>query len=226
MISLETEKHLRDLVRVFLEENTKLNLSAFRSEEHCWVGNVLDSISLLQAIENVHGLTMPTQLLDIGTGGGFPLLPLATCLPEVHCVGIDATSKKIDAVKNIARTLGLTNVQLVCGRTEELGHQKDFREQFDIVTARAVAPISVLLEYAVPFLKVGGSCAFWKSTKVADELQSSVAAQKALHVTFAGTFEYELPESFGKRLLVFFRKNQTTSKDFPRKTGIPKSKPL
>ncbi len=105
MISMETEKQLRDLVRVFLEENTKLNLSAFRSEEHCWVGNVLDSISLLQAIGNVHGLTMPTHLLDIGTGGGFPLLPLATCLPEVQCVGIDATSKKIDAVGNIARTL-------------------------------------------------------------------------------------------------------------------------
>ncbi|MSR67660.1 16S rRNA (guanine(527)-N(7))-methyltransferase RsmG [Candidatus Peribacteria bacterium] len=220
------ETKLRQLVTVFLEENKKLNLSAFRTEEHCWVGNVLDSLSLLQALEKIEGLSMPETLLDIGTGGGFPLLPLAICLPKTHCSGIDATKKKIDAVARIVASLGLTNVGLFPERFESKARDKNFREKYDIVTARAVAPISILLEYAVPFLKIGGFCAFWKSSKVADELAGSVKAQKALSVSFAGTYEYELSPDFGKRLIVFFKKTKATSSEYPRKVGIPKSDPL
>ena len=220
------ESKLRELVRVFLEENKKLNLSAFRTEEHCYVGNVLDSLSFLEALDNIHGLNAPETLLDIGTGGGFPLLPLAICLPKTHCSGIDATKKKIDAVQRIVTSLGLTNVGLFAQRLEDKARDKNFREKFDVVTARAVAPLSVLLEYAVPFLKVGGFCAFWKSSKVADELAESVRAQKALSVQFAGTYEYELSSDFGKRLIVFFKKLKETSREYPRKVGIPKSSPL
>lgn len=220
------EPKLRELVTVFLEENKKLNLSAFRTEEHCWMGNVLDSVSLLDAFTKIEGISVPSTLLDIGTGGGFPLLPLAISLPGTHCSGIDATKKKIDAVQRIVDALGLKNVGLFSERLEEKARDKNFREKFDVVTARAVAPLSVLLEYAVPFLKVGGYCAFWKSSKVADELAESARAQKALSVQFAGTYEYELPENFGKRLIVFFRKTKTTSADYPRSIGTPKAKPL
>ena len=233
------ESALKTLVRVFLEENKKLNLSAFRSEEHCWVGNVLDSISLLQAFEHIRGLSMPKRLIDIGTGGGFPLVPLGICLKETTCIGIDSTQKKVDAVSRIIMTMHLKNVRVQAGRVEELAHQEEYRETADLVTARALAPIPVLLEYAVPLLKVGGFCAFWKSSKVADELQSSATAQKLLGVSFAGTFEYELPGNFlavpssvvrsggwGKRLILFFRKNKATLKDYPRQVGMPKAKPL
>ena len=220
------EQKLRQLVSVFLSENKKLNLSAFRSEEHCFVGNVLDSIALLEAFKHIQGLHVPATLIDIGTGGGFPLLPLAICLPESTCIGIDSVQKKVDAVERIVVSMQLKNVALICGRTEELGHQKEFRETADLVTARAVAPIPVLLEYAVPFLKVGGFCAFWKSSKVADELQSSVTAQKLLGVSFAGTYEYELESGFGKRLILFFQKNKATKQDYPQQTGVPKAKPL
>ncbi len=220
------ETKLRQLVQVFLEENKKLNLSAFRTEEHCWVGNVLDSLSFLQALEKIEGLRAPQTLLDIGTGGGFPLLPLAICLPKTHCSGIDATKKKVDAVARIVESLGLTNVGLFSERFEDKARDKNFREKYDIVTARAVAPISILLEYAVPFLKVGGFCAFWKSSKVADELAGSTKAQKALSMSFAGIYEYELSPDFGKRLIVFFRKMKATSSEYPRKVGIPKSNPL
>lgn len=223
---IQNEPKLRELVSVFLEENKKLNLSAFRSEEHCWVGNVLDSLSLLQAFEKIDGLKIPETLLDIGTGGGFPLVPLAIGLSDTHCSGIDSTKKKIDAVQRIVDALGLKNVGLFSERLEEKARDKNFREKFDIVTARAVAPLSVLLEYAVPFLKVGGFCAFWKSSKVADELAESVRAQKALSVQFAGTFEYELSSEFGKRLIVFFRKTKGTTAEYPRKVGIPKVHPL
>ncbi len=220
------EPKLHELVRVFLEENKKLNLSAFRTEEHCFTGNVLDSLSFLKALETIEGLKTPETLLDIGTGGGFPLLPLAVSLPKTHCSGIDATKKKIDAVQRIVDVLGLKNVGLFSERLEDKARDKNFRERFDIVTARAVAPLSVLLEYAVPFLKVGGFCAFWKSSKVAEELADSLRAQKALFVSYVGTYEYELGSDFGKRLIVFFRKMKATSSEYPRKVGIPKAKPL
>ena len=129
------EPKLRQLVQAFLVENAKLNLSAFRTEEHCWIGNVVDSVSMLAAAEKIKPLEKASRLLDIGTGGGFPLLPLAVCLPNTTCVGIDATKKKIDAVGRIVESLGLTNVKLHCGRTEELARQKEMRATFDIVTA-------------------------------------------------------------------------------------------
>lgn len=220
------EERLRLLTRVFLEENKKLNLSAFRTEEHCWIGNVLDSVAFLQAFDERPELAQVRSLLDIGTGGGFPLMPLALCLPEAACTGIDSTQKKIDAVRRIVDAVQIPNVRLVCGRTEELGHDTTYRESFDLVTARAVAPLAVILEYAVPFLKVGGYCAFWKSTKVADEMAGSANAQKILSCPFAGTFTYALPDPWGERTIVFFKKTAATSADYPRKTGTPKQDPL
>lgn len=219
------ENQLHRLVRVFLEENKNLNLSAFRTEEHCWIGNVLDSIALLDAFRTL-GFRFESSLIDLGTGGGFPLLPLAIAAPDVRCIGIDSIAKKIDAIGRIVVAMGLSNIDLVCGRIEDLAHQETLRASADLVTARAVAPIAVLLEYAVPLLKVGGLCAFWKSTKVADELATSAHAQKLLHASFAGTYEYELSGGFGKRLIVFFRKTAATPAEYPRKTGEPKGKPL
>jgi 16S rRNA (guanine527-N7)-methyltransferase len=224
-VSIDEQK-LRALVLAFLLENAKLNLSAFRSPEHCWIGNVLDSLSLLDACKKIRGLHIPTRLLDIGTGGGFPLLPLALSWPDCHCVGIDATAKKIDAVGRIVQEMDSKNVELLCGRSEELAHQKELRGSFDLVVSRAVAPLSVILEYSVPFLKVGGHCVFWKSSKIADELASSASAQRLLHTSFVGTYEYELPEDWGKRLLVVYKKNAGTPAEYPRENGIPKAKPL
>jgi 16S rRNA (guanine527-N7)-methyltransferase len=220
------EDILRRLVKRFLEENAKLNLSAFRSEEHCWVGNVLDSIALLQAFDAYPQLKTMTSLVDIGTGGGFPLVPLGICLPKVQCLGIDATQKKVDAVRRIVESLGVTNVSLLCGRIESLAHSAEHREKADLVTARAVAPLAVLLEYAVPLLKVGGLCAFWKSTKVADELAGSAGAQRALKCLYLGAFNYTLPDQWGDRTIVFFKKTAATPSDYPRRTGIPKQKPI
>jgi 16S rRNA (guanine527-N7)-methyltransferase len=220
------EARLRSLVTVFLEENRKLNLSAFRSEEHCWIGNVLDSIALLQADLEKPLLKDVQRIVDIGTGGGFPLLPLAMCLPSVACFGIDATQKKVDAVRRIVTTLDLKNVTLLPGRLEELAHTDALRSSFDLVTVRAVAPLPALLEYAVGFLKVGGLLACWKSSKVAQELASTAKAQQVLAMQFLRIFTYELPGAFGERTILFFRKTRPTPEAYPRKVGVPKAKPL
>lgn len=226
MSDASLDLRLKELLTVFLSENTKLNLSAFRTNELCWTGNILDSVSILDPKQIFVDCNKVRSIVDLGTGGGFPLLPLALALPHAHCLGIDSIGKKIEAVGRIVATMKIPNVELKSDRIEVLAHQDRYREQADLVTARALAPLNVLLEYAVPLLKVGGLCAFWKSTKVADELAMSSNAQKILSCRFHGTFEYDLGGAWGKRTIVFFRKDAATPKDYPRKTGTPKSEPL
>ncbi len=220
------EQKLRQLTNVFLEENKKLNLSAFRTFEHCSTGNVLDSLAFLEAAKPLKELMQISSLLDMGTGGGFPLLPLALCLPHVACTGIDSTQKKMHAVYRMVEAMEMKNVTLRCGRLEEYGHQENIRASFDVVTARAVATIPVLLEYAAPFLKIGGIAALWKSDKIAAELASSANAQKLLGVEFLRTYEYSLGEKWGKRLILLFKKTKETPSEYPRDVGEPKQKPL
>ncbi len=229
MITPLKEQRLKELTAVFLAENKKLNLSAFRSEEHCWVGNVLDSVSFLHIAPTVLGRNwaeQPVKLLDLGTGGGFPLLPLSIVLPEAKCVGVDAVKKKVEAVKRIAAQMKLQNVELVCGRIETIAHQPDFRGAFDVVTARAVAPISVLLEYMIPLLKVHGRCVLWKSKHIAEEMRASVTATKALRAKLIENHTYTLPGDWGERTLLVFEKTGPTPDEYPREVGVPKHKPL
>src|SRR5579864_2405235 len=108
---------LRDLMRVFLAENTKINLTALRTEEACWIGNIEDSLAFLD-LPFAASLQAQSKLIDLGTGGGFPLLPLAITLPQVRCVGLDTIKKKVDAVSRIAKELKLENVTTLAERTE------------------------------------------------------------------------------------------------------------
>ncbi len=218
---------LETLTESFLDENAKLNLSALRTFDQCWNGNVLDSLAFLECLPQLRvGKKSPLKILDIGTGGGFPLLPLATALPDEELHGMDATAKKIESIKRIAEKTELKNITLHTGRMEELAHDPSLREKFDIVTARAVAPLATLLEYAVPFLSVGGFCVCWKSMHTADEERSALSAMKLLSVTPQDPFTYDLPEEWGTRRLLLYKKTAPTNKGYPRMTGSPKKTPL
>lgn len=218
----ELKQRLSELVSIFLEENQKLNLSAFRTEEDCWVGNVLDSIAVLDLPIFTEGST----ILDIGTGGGFPLLALAICLPQCQLTGVDATQKKVDAVQRMIDALEISNVSLVSGRAEELGRDPAHREQYDIVLSRAVASTNVLLEYCAPFAKPAGHVILWKSLKIEQELQDALLARAELSCQLTNQHEYELPEKWGKRQLLIFEKRHKTSEKYPRNIGVPKKNPL
>lgn len=242
MLEPETEQRLKDIVPVFLEENSKLNLSAFRDEDSIWNGNVLDSVPAVDVLSALTPLPpSPTggggkapkglggeglHILDLGTGGGFPLFPLAILLPDAQLTGLDATQKKVDAVERMMGTLGITNVSLVCGRAEKLGHDPEHREQYDVVLSRAVAPTNVLLELCAPFAKVGGHVILWKSMKVDEELQDSLLARAELSCQLSDQHEYELPKDWGRRQLLIFEKRHQTSEKYPRDVGIPKKNPL
>lgn len=221
----DQEKSLHTLVQVFLEENRKLNLSAFRTEETCWVGNVLDSLAFLELLP---GLTLPLncRILEVGTGGGFPLLPLAVCLPQHTFVGIEATKKKVAAVQRIADALALRNVELVWGRAEELGHDEKHREKFDLVLARALAELPSLLEECTPFARVMGYVIAWKSLAIDRELRDSLLARAELSCHLTAQHAYEPPPPYGKRQLLVFQKTATTPEKYPRDIGVPTKKPL
>lgn len=122
--------------------------------------------------------------------------------------------------------MDIKNITLHASRLEDIGHDESLRGTMDLVTARALAELPILLEYGIPLLKVGGLCAFWKSSKVADELASTAYAQKVLSAPFVRTFDYDLGDAFGKRCIVFFRKIAETRSLYPRKVGEPKLKPL
>jgi 16S rRNA (guanine527-N7)-methyltransferase len=216
------EQTLRSLLKNFLTENAKLNLSALRTEEQCWIGNIQDSLPFLE-LPFAAGIK---TLLDIGTGGGFPLLPLAICLPDATLTGLDATQKKIDAVRRIADTTGLQNIRLLGGRTENLGRDPRYRETFDIVTARAVAPVNVLLEYCSPFVRRGGHVVLWKSLHAEQELQESLLARAELSCHLTGQHVYDLGGDWGERQLMVFEKSSALSPKYPRAVGVPKKEPL
>ncbi|PIR53976.1 16S rRNA (guanine(527)-N(7))-methyltransferase RsmG [Candidatus Peregrinibacteria bacterium CG10_big_fil_rev_8_21_14_0_10_42_8] len=223
MITEDQQQRLEDLKNVFLEENTKLNLSALRDEDSVWIGNILDSVVALD-LEIFHKKDI--TILDVGTGGGFPLLPLAICLPDTQCTGLDSTQKKLDAITRMKDALGIENVRMLSGRCEEKGRKQQHRNHYDIVTARAVAPLNVLLEYCSPFVKPGGYFVAWKSMKVDTELEESLLARAELSCHLEKSYEYELPKDWGKRQLLIFKKTSPTSEKYPRSTGTPKLQPI
>jgi 16S rRNA (guanine527-N7)-methyltransferase len=168
----------------------------------------------------------PLSIIDVGTGGGFPLLPLALALPSIRFLGIDATRKKTDAVERIRIACDIANATLTCGRVEERAHEESLRATFDIVTARAVAELAPLLELTAPFARTGGLIILWKSMTIADELTRAATAFRLLGARMERAISYTLPEGFGSRQLLLIRKLSATPKEYPRGVGIPKKSPL
>lgn len=166
------------------------------------------------------------KILDLGTGGGFPLLPLAICLPSSSFVGMDATQKKITAVQRIIDELKIANVRLVCGRSEELAREQAHREQYDVVLTRALAPLNILLELAAPFAKTGGYVLCWKSLNIDQELKDALLARSELSCQMENPYVYDLGGTWGKRQILVFRKRAKTKEKYPRAVGEPKRKPL
>lgn len=210
-------------MRIFLAENANINLSALRTEEACWIGNIQDSLAFLELSQE---LIPNSKVLDIGTGGGFPALPLAIVYPQVRFTGLDSIRKKTEAILRIAKAADIKNIEVIADRAEVLGHKKKHRECYDMVTARAVAPLSILLEYCTPFVKVGGKIILWKSMHIDAELEESAAAQKALSCELTAKHSYTLPGDFGTRQLLIFTKTEKLNLNYPREVGMAKREPL
>ncbi len=208
---------LASFVDQLLETNRLFNLTAIKDVKVAWTKHILDSLSLMPSISTVGG----AHVIDVGSGGGLPAIPLAITMPEVTFTLLECTKKKAMFLADATRHLGLDNVTILAERAEDLATEGGgFRESADVVTARAVGPLAVLLELTIPFLKVGGVVLAIKGEKAAKEIEESTVALKKLHA------EVESSHRTTTGTVLTIRKLAATPKEFPRFAGEPKRAPI
>ncbi len=210
------------LLELLQEGNRRLNLTSLKSEQDIVLKHFVDSLSCLRG----GMLDGELRVLDLGTGAGFPALPLAMVRPDLQMVPVDATRKKIEYVVATAQTLALGNVHPLVGRAETLGHDPAHREQYDRVVVRAVASLPVLSELALPLLKVGGLMVAQKGSIPDDELVSGRRTAGMLGGVLEDVQTFALPVSGDPRTLVCVRKVASTPGGYPRREGVPAKSPL
>ena len=209
---------LWEYMDLVLKTNEKFNLTAIKDEESFVEKMIFDSALLLnnQNFEN-------QTIVDIGTGAGFPSVVLAILSPNAHVVALDSTAKKINFVKEFVEEKNL-NVEPVVARAEE--YAQEHREEYLLVTARAVASLRVLLELAIPMLKCGGHLIAMKGPDFENEIKDATGALKKLNAEIVYIYEDQLPESLESRSFIYIRKLGPTPKKYPRSFGEIKNKPL
>ena len=201
--------------RLLLEWNEKMNLTAITDPVEVAQKHFADSLAALPYLQP------GAKVIDVGTGAGFPGVPLLILRPELQLTLADSLQKRLTFLETLLRELGL-HAQLVHGRAEDLGQNRLYREQFDAALSRAVAGLPVLLELTTPFVKVGGAAIAYKGD-AAEELEKAKSAAFLLHVQLR---QVELASDLGKRCLIFADKKAPTPKAYPRKAGTPNRKPL
>lgn len=206
-----------------LVREAPLNVTAIRAPDDVRRKHLADSLSCLRVLQTPgFGQT----LLDLGSGGGFPGLPLAIVCPELQVCLLEANARKGAFLEATARELGLANVSVLVDRAEHAGQQPEWRERFDWVVARAVAPLPVLLEYGLPLCRVGGLLIAMKGPRAQQEVVGAQTALACLGGRLASEDAFELPAGAERRVLVCVRKTKATPRRFPRRPGVPARQPL
>lgn len=202
--------------RLLVHYNSMFNLTAITEKEEVYKKHFIDSVI------NVDKL-VGKMLIDVGSGGGFPAIPIKIMRPDIDVTLLEATGKKCDFLKIVIEELGLKNIRVVNGRAEDLGKDKDFRECFDICSARAVARLNTLCEYCMPFVKVGGYFVSYKGN-AKEELEESASAIKILGGEVEKADFYSLDDA--GRSLIYIKKVKNTDKKYPRGQGKERKNPL
>lgn len=200
-----------------IEWNDKINLTAIKSEKDIIIKHFIDSIVINKYVEG-------NKLLDIGAGAGFPGIPIKIVNENIEINLIDAVNKKVNFMNDSIEKLNLKNIKAMHVRAEEMAHEKIYRESYDVVTSRAVSNMTTLVEYMLPFVKVGGKCLCLKGPNCEDEINSSKNAIKKLGGQIDNIVEYKIEDN--DRCLVIIRKIKNTEQTYPRKQGKPLKEPL
>jgi 16S rRNA (guanine527-N7)-methyltransferase len=208
--------------RELLDWNQKFNLTALKDTESIRIKHFLDSFSCVMA----WGANPPHYLVDVGTGAGFPGLPLKILYPAMHTTLVESVGKKAMFCEHIVRMLGLENVQVIKARAEEVGQKPEHREKYDCAVARAVAGMNVLSEYLLPLVRMGGTMLAQKGESGPAEAQSAEKVMKLLGGKLQQVIQVNLPGVADDRYLVIVNKSHATPPKFPRKPGVPMKQPL
>lgn len=223
-LELTEEKQKKFLIyyELLVEKNKVMNLTAITEFEEVIEKHFLDSISLVQIMD----LTKPLKVLDLGTGAGFPGIPLKIMFPELQIVLADSLNKRVLFLQEVIEALELRQITAVHGRAEELARRKDYRECFDLCVSRAVANLSTLSEYCLPFIHISGKFVSYKSGEVEEEAENARKAVFLLGGELRDVVKFDLPGSEIHRSFVVMEKVKTTPKAYPRKAGTPSKNPL
>ena len=205
---------------MLVEKNKVMNLTAITEFDEVIEKHFLDSLSLIK----VYDLTKEVSVLDMGTGAGFPGIPLKIAFPQLQVTLADSLNKRILFLQEVIDTLGLEKVEAIHARAEELGRNKEYREQYDLVVSRAVANLASLGEYCIPFVKLGGDFISYKSGEIEEEVKNAKNAVFLLGGKVKEVYKFDLYEQ--KRSFVRIEKVKGTPKAYPRKAGTPTKMPL
>ena len=229
-LASEQVEQFRTYAALLAEWNQKMNLTAITDSESVQTKHFLDCLVGLPLVAEEIGATLPPRVamscIDIGTGAGFPGLPLKIAWPSLKLTLVDGTAKKIRFLNEVVNVLALENVRLVQGRAEELGRHPSFRGQFDLAAARAVARLNTLGEYLLPFVRQGGLAMAYKGPNASEEF---IEARKAIELLGGEAVRFapvEVPQLSEERRILLIRKVNKTPKQYPRQQGLPRREPL
>lgn len=203
---------------LLIEWNNKINLTSIVEENEVITKHFADSLSILKYIKN------NSKIIDVGTGAGFPGIPLNISNNTLEITLLDSLNKRINFLNLIIEKLNLENIETIHGRAEDFGHDIQHREKYDYAVCRAVAKLNVLVEYMLPYLKVGGTFICMKGPNIEEEIE---IAQKALKIIGGKIEKIESFELEGnQRNIIIIKKEKNTPKNFPRKSGVPSKQPI
>lgn len=210
--------------KLLIEWNKVMNLTAITEMNEVVVKHFLDSISFVKVIEDANSLD--AKVIDVGTGAGFPGIPLKIAFPGLKMILLDSLNKRVKFLNEVIVQLGLEDISAVHGRAEDLGRVETYREQFDYAVSRAVANIATLSEYCLPYVKLGGVFVSYKSGKIDEELEAGKKAIRMLGGDVSDVVKFQLSGTDAGRSFAVIRKLENTGKKYPRKAGIPGKEPL
>lgn len=212
---------------LLIEKNKVMNLTAITDKEDVIVKHFIDSIALIPyLLDKGININNKLKIIDIGTGAGFPGLPLKIMMPDVKFTLLDSLNKRVSFLNEVIYELKLKDIEALHGRAEDYASDNKYREKYDICVSRAVANLSTLSEYCIPFVKENGFFISYKAGESEEEINNSKNAIKILGGKINKVEEFILPGTDASRVFVFIRKQELTDKKYPRKAGVPAKKPL
>lgn len=218
--SVEQLEKFYKYMNLLIEWNEKMNLTAITEPNDIILKHFIDSITINKYIEN------SVKVVDVGTGAGFPGIPLSIIRPDLQITLVDSLNKRLMFLQEIKKELELKNIDIVHARAEEFGQNKNYRETFDIATSRAVANLSTLSEYLVPLVKIKGKCVCMKASDAEEEIKQAENAVNILGGKIVKAEKFNLPNSDIGRTIIIINKEKNTNSKYPRKPGTPSKEPL